>query len=381
MFEINLFSSQKEKKVEYLELVYDLIFVYIIGRNNSLLHHTENGFVSWKTFLAYAVCTLAIIQIWTFSTFYINLYGRNSTRDHVFLFVNMFLLYHMADGISTRWETSFYRFNLAWALILVNLGVQYLIERRKHLAAPWEVRQIDRKAMILFAEAVLVIVHMFVYDFWGVSVAYIPIMFGAIFVGASDRINKMVPVDFDHLTERIMLYVVFTFGEMIISVAAYFSGEVTFGSIYFSTMGFLIVVALLLSYGTFYNKILDREKTTNGTVYMMIHVFLIFVLNNISVSLEFMREEDVSVLPKMLFLTVSFLIYYACLFSLGAYSKRNCGFAGAQYLAITLLAAAFIGLMVVFRDNMYLNIALTVVFTFAVFCLIYFKSRKTEQPE
>ena len=26
----------KEKKVEYIELIYDLIFVYIIGRNNQL---------------------------------------------------------------------------------------------------------------------------------------------------------------------------------------------------------------------------------------------------------------------------------------------------------------------------------------------------------
>ena len=31
--------DSKEKKVEYIELIYDLIFVYIIGRNNSLLHH------------------------------------------------------------------------------------------------------------------------------------------------------------------------------------------------------------------------------------------------------------------------------------------------------------------------------------------------------
>ena len=42
--------QKEEKKVEYLELIYDLIFVYIIGRNNSLLHHVENGFVSGTTF-------------------------------------------------------------------------------------------------------------------------------------------------------------------------------------------------------------------------------------------------------------------------------------------------------------------------------------------
>lgn len=51
---------REEKKVEYLELIYDLIFVYIIGRNNSLLHHVENGFVPAAAFLAYVLCSLAV---------------------------------------------------------------------------------------------------------------------------------------------------------------------------------------------------------------------------------------------------------------------------------------------------------------------------------
>ena len=43
----------KEKKVEYVELIYDLIFVYVIGRNNLLLHNFSNGFVALPAFLAY----------------------------------------------------------------------------------------------------------------------------------------------------------------------------------------------------------------------------------------------------------------------------------------------------------------------------------------
>ena len=47
---------REEKKVEYLELIYDLIFVYVIGRNNSLLHHAENGFVSAFRFYKDSEC-------------------------------------------------------------------------------------------------------------------------------------------------------------------------------------------------------------------------------------------------------------------------------------------------------------------------------------
>ena len=116
-----------------------------------------------------------------------------------------------------------------------------------------------------------------------------------------------------------MLYVVFTFGEMIIAVSGYFGEGFTVNNVYFAAMAFLIVVGLFLGYGTFYNKILDREIRTSGVEYMAIHILLIFALNNITTSLEFMREESVSLLPKTVFLTTSFVLYYLCLFLTGAY--------------------------------------------------------------
>ena len=300
----------QEKKVEYLELIYDLIFVYLIGRNNSILHSVEDGFVSGETFLAYVLCTLAILQIWNFSTFYINLYGRNGVRDHVFLFINMYLLYHMADGISTGWQSSFYEFCVAWALILVNIGVQHVIEMKNHEAEPWVLAMLKRKALIIIGEAGIILVHMRVYYLTGVSIAYVPILFGIIATALSGRLNMMVPVDFAHLSERAMLYVVFTFGEMVISITSYFAGDITLNSLYFSGMAFLIVAGLFLSYEILYNRIVDRERTTNGTGYMMIHVFLIFALDNISVALEFMREEEVALMPKIMFITGSFILYF-----------------------------------------------------------------------
>ena len=188
--------QKEEKKVEYLELIYDLIFVYIIGRNTSLLHHVENGFVTGGVFLAYVLCTLAVIQIWNFTTFYINRYGRNGVRDHVFLFINMYLLYYMAEGTNLHWQSSFYSYNGAWVLIMVNIGLQYLIELRNHGAAPWEGKQIKRQGAIILAEAALVLVHILVFPFSGVSIAYIPILFGMLATVLSGRTNVLVAVDF-----------------------------------------------------------------------------------------------------------------------------------------------------------------------------------------
>ena len=111
-----------EKKVEYIELVYDLIFVYLVGRNNALLHTIENGFFTASTYATYIVATLVILQVWYFSTLFINRYGTNGVADHAFLFINMYLLYYLADG--TRLEGGYYvRYNVAWGLILLNLAV------------------------------------------------------------------------------------------------------------------------------------------------------------------------------------------------------------------------------------------------------------------
>ena len=367
----NKIHTPAEKKVEYLELIYDLIFVYIIGRNNALLHHTENGFVTQGMFLAYFICTLAVIQIWNFTTFYINLYGRNGTRDHVFLFLNMYLLYYIADGISVGWETTFYRFNIAWILILVNIGVQHIIELKNHRQEAIESKQLKRKAAIILTEASLVGVHMIVYTFTKLSIAYVPILFGIIATSLSGGLNAKNPVDFAHLSERAMLYVVFTFGEMIISIAAYFSDRVTFSGLYFSAMAFLIVVGLFLSYGTLYNKIIDREAVTNGTGYMMIHVFLIFALNNISVSLEFMREESVDNLQKTAFLVSSFVLYFTFMFLTMKYAKKKCAAHKRFILTLCGIAVSFVALMLIFREMMYVNIAITVIYIYIIFLLVY----------
>ena len=150
--------ENSEKKVEYIELIYDLIFVYMTGRNNQIIHTFETGFVARGAFMTYVLSTLAIIQIWNFTTFYINMFGRNSVRDHIFLFVNMYLLYFIGQGTRNDWQAFQTQYHIAWGLILLNIGLQYCIELRNHKKKCWNRDIIIRMAATLFTEAVLVFV-------------------------------------------------------------------------------------------------------------------------------------------------------------------------------------------------------------------------------
>jgi low temperature requirement protein LtrA len=189
-------------------------------------------------------------------------------------------------------------------------------------------------------------------------------------------------VDFAHLTERAMLYVVFRFGEMIIGLSGYFEGLFSLNSLYFSLMAFLIVVALFLSYGVLYDRIVDRERRTNGLVYMFLHIFIIFALNNITNALEFMQEEEVALLPKMLFLTISFLLYFAFLLAAGGLYARKERRPNRRFLLrLAGMAVLFTACMIVLREYMKVNIAISVLFVYAVFGILYRFGKAMDAPE
>ena len=363
----------KEKKVEYIELIYDLIFVYIIGRNNQLLHIFDNGFVTMPAFLSYVMTTLAIIQIWNYSTYYINVYGRHSVREHIFMFVNMFLLYFIGEGTRTDWQAYHTQYHIAWALILINIGVQYLLELRNQKDNAHNRKHIVQMAVILFIEAAMVASDIFFYQTFGntwMSLAAILFGMGAVLIFGQK--NSADVVDFPHLSERAMLYVVFTFGEMIIAISSYFEGGFSVSGTYFALMAFLIVVGLFLSYGMFYDNIIDRDKRTNGLGYMLLHIFLIFSMNNITNGLEFMRETEISLIPKILFLIGSLILYFICLFALGnRHAKARCSKYNILFIKAGAISAVFITLMLLLRENMMINIFITVAFVFVLFLIIY----------
>ena len=362
----------KEKKVEYLELIYDLIFVYMIGRNNALLHNFDGGFVAAPAFLAYVVCTLAIIQIWNFTTFYVNMFGRNGIREHIFLLINMYLLYFIGEATRTDFENYITQYHIAWGLILVNIGIQYLIELRNHKFDAWNRDIIRRMGLTLFIEAAIIFVAAVPNPMLSTVLSILAI-FAGIGMTAFSR-NKSIGgnTDFMHLSERAMLYVVFTFGEMIIALAAYFTGDGGFhwNAIYFSAMGFLIVVGLFLSYEIVYDHLVDREGDYDGMLYLGIHIFIIFAMNNITTSLEFMREGEIALLPKVLFIVISIVAYYLFMFALKGHLKKIDQPNKRYYIRLTVLTGAFILLMVLLRSNMYVNIFLSVVYVYSIYMVL-----------
>ena len=374
---LDLFLGKEEKKVEYIELIYDLIFVYLIGRNNTLLHTIQDGFIQPKAFLTYILSTLIILQVWYFSMLFINRYGSNGVAEHMLIFVNMYLLYYMGEGTRVQWEESYVRYDVAWGLILVNLAVQYYLKYRASTReAPWEATHIRHQIVLLLIQAAIVFLSIPLFPLVGLPLSPLALVFGIAASVLTRDVGDLVAVDFAHLTERVMLFVVFTFGEMIICVSGYFEGGVTASNVYFSLMAFLTVVGLFLSYEYLYDHIIDREAHASGNRYMILHIFLIAALNDITAALEFMREPGIRVGPKTAFLVASFLIYFLFLFLLERYAPLRVKGSRRFFGQLVILGALFSGLMALCYRESHVSIALTVLFVYALFLVLLRRGRR-----
>ena len=106
------------------------ISVYLISRNGDLLHTMEGVFIRPMAFFTFMASTLIILQIWYFTVLFINRYGNSHAREYIGLFINMYLMYFMADGIRDNWGAYYFRYHGAWALILLSLAIQYVLARR-----------------------------------------------------------------------------------------------------------------------------------------------------------------------------------------------------------------------------------------------------------
>ena len=223
---------------------------------------------------------------------------------------------------------------------------------------------------LLALQAALVFASIPLYAATHISLSWLALLVGFAAAIFTERIDALIPVNFEHLSERVMLYIVFTFGEMVVAIAEYVEGGFGVNTVYFSLMAFLIVGGLFLSYGVLYNHIIDRERQTTGTAYVLIHIVLVVALNNITAALEFMREPAVNDVAKNSFLVASFLAYYVFLFFIGRFAREGYRADGGYFARLAALSAAFALVMALFYRNSWVSIAASVLYVYGVFGMI-----------
>ena len=337
--------------VSNIELFYDLIFVYCISVLTSLMHHVHDGFFDLGTFLTFIFSYLVVLQVWFFTTFLMNRYGDRSAADNACLFVNMFLLYFLANSIRAEWGAA-YGFNIAWALILANLLVHWTIKRLRYTNLDDDDKHIMNTTIVVLAiQLVICLAAAFLEGIVGVAVSWIALIFGA-GVFTQMRSYKRKTSRFNHLAERCALLTIIAFGETIVAIATYMQTT----DLFYPIFVFALVVGLFLIYIYEHDNMLDHHRETDGMAYLTLTGWIILIIGNLTVALEYMPMEEVAFVPKSLMLMICLIAYLLTSFLVGFFNKPEFHYSTA-FIIGRIGVCVFIAAVAFLTDfNPYINL-------------------------
>ncbi|MEP7293680.1 MAG: low temperature requirement protein A, partial [Chloroflexota bacterium] len=233
-------STDVHRKVSWLELFYDLVYVATIVQLGNKLSEDVSG----EGFLGFVLLFVPIWWVWMGTTFYANRFVATDLTHRLLVFGQIFVIsalaIHVFDGLG---ETSA-GFALAYAAARGLLVLMYL--RAAHYVDV--ARPLARRYATGFTIAALVwLISAFVppplrFVLWGVGLLidfYTPLS------PESTRLQKLLPPSPHHLPERMGLFTIIVFGESFIKVIGGFSGhEIEFFRVIVALIGLVLVGSL-----------------------------------------------------------------------------------------------------------------------------------------
>ena len=306
------------KKVEMIELFYDLIFVYAISKMAGIIHHLHHGEIGIINFLQYLAVCFIVLQIWLYQTNYINHYGKHSIAENILLYINMFATVFMARNINTDWSVTFKPFNMASIVMCITIIAQFALQLNKEKEAKSELLGFISTLAI---EVVMISIGLLLGYDTGLWIVLLGAAMGILlpFVITKKHLD-VERTNFPHLVERMGLIVIITFGEMIINIVSLFDINL-FGIIPILVFSFAVI--LFTTYVIQMDKMLEHKQFNQGLVLIYSHFWIVISLGIITVSLGFLNEEHVNKNFHLLFILSGLVIFYLSLFINSVYNKEK----------------------------------------------------------
>ncbi len=308
----------KHKRVEFSELFYDLVFVYAISKTTALIHHLHHGVLSLDSIFGFLMTLLVLVNCWMIQTVYTNQYGKNSLFNMVVMFINMAMLFLISNMITNDWQNYFHTFCWTVGTLTLTLFFQYLVEYLRKSTTPANRKSIKGFLWITGLRTILVYLAALLPIHIGIHVYITGILLTFVMPILLTRKVSHFPINFPHLIERISLLVIITFGEMIMSLADFFTLD-NF-SIH-SILYFIIMVALFLNYFGQFDHAID-EKGKNKGIFLIYSHYPIFIgLIMVTVSMSFLVNPEANRFFATSFFYTGIGLFQAAISSNGRFNK------------------------------------------------------------
>lgn len=206
-------EGHAERKVTWLELFYDLVYVATIIQLGNVLSSN----VSLAGFLGFVALFIPIWWSWSGTTFFFNRIIADDIWHRLLIFSQMFAIAVLAISVSGAIGDRSGQFALTYVAIRAVLILLYYHAGR-HIPSA---HPLTTRYTLGFGLAALVwLVSVFVptplrYWLWGVGMV---IDFAVPLSSGTRRLNKLLPPDLEHMSERYGLLTIIVLGEAFVKV-------------------------------------------------------------------------------------------------------------------------------------------------------------------
>lgn len=297
----------QEKRANFHELFYDLIFVYALQKIAHVLLHTEkNGILSLNTFVVYILMSLFLWLLWTHQTVFTNRFGELSPKDVAFTIVNIFLLVFLSNSFYPDFNKTFVPFMTYMSLLYLSISIQYLL----HI--PYTQSKSDKMTCITSGLVALIVA---VFSIIGLVTPppyrFVPGNIG-LFIAAVGWVpfRKYLvesPVNMMHLVERYSLLTIIVFGELLVGIAGIFNIN-KFDYLYI--FQFMILIGLFLTYWAVTEFYINHYHRTVGFKLSYSHLIINIALGGVNAAIVFSCSDKINRLFEVNLMYGSILLFF-----------------------------------------------------------------------
>jgi low temperature requirement protein LtrA len=299
----------EEKKVTWLELFYDLLFVAAVAAATHVLLHVEDGYIHAEYLLKFVLIFIPIWWAWVGQTMFINRFGKELFHQRLFLILQMFFVLIMTSSLSADFDPYYLSFLIGYIGLRAVTAIQYLVVSRIEEGAR------EKTALFLgryFWIGIVISLFSIFFDSWvRYAVLYLGILIDICVPIVGRKCLEKVPTNTAHLFERFGLFSIILFGEALISTLAVIQPKQgNWDSISFSIISFILIISMWWQYFDNMEKKVDKSVQTSGQIIIYGHLFILMSLSMIAASIRLLFLHEVHYSFILYFVFGSVLLYF-----------------------------------------------------------------------
>ena len=302
----------EERKVSWLELFYDLVFVVAISSTNHLLttvnHQPQDFFMIIGEYL---LMIIPMWWAWAGQTMFFNRYGHRLKKPHYYMFMQMFFVMLMTASFNLNFNETYLTFLIGF------IGIRFMTILQYHSVKRCIDTKADQKVILLLTNfftlsLILSSTSLFFTGFTRYFVLFLGIFLDIAIPLINHKKLTAAPVDVGHLAERLGLFTLICFGETVVALIAILNGQTMIVStLFYVGIAFIVIVLLWKSYYDRLDLVIDKEQTTNGQLLLYSNLFMLIAITLFAAALHLGAHQVLPLQLIDLLLAFAFFLFYS----------------------------------------------------------------------